>query len=114
MGLVPKSIHEETKMMFGMSYMRLMGLIMTFMTAVCMDDSVHSWFHIPFIICCVLIYIILNFKAPNNPKRRLWQGMLLYLISKFTPQAYLSVIGYAYKEEKEVKSREKEIEQQPR
>lgn len=106
MGLIPKNIVEETKMMFGLSYMRLMGLVVTFMMAVCMDDSVHSWFHIPFIIACVLIYVVLNLKAPHNPKRRLWQGLFLWLTSKITPRSYYSIIGYAYKEAEHEKQKQ--------
>ena len=99
MGLIPKNVCEETKMIFGLSYFRLMGLIITIMMSISLADNyVHSWFHIPFIIFCVVMYAVMNFKAPHNPKRRVWQGFAQWISNIFTKQRYLSVIGYAYKE----------------
>jgi hypothetical protein len=99
MGLVPKCIKEENKMMFGLSYNRLMGLIITLMMGVSMGNAyVHAWLHIPFVIACILFYLVLNLKVPQNPNRRIWQGLTLWILHLFTPHIYLSVIGYAYEE----------------
>lgn len=99
MGLVPKCIKEETKMDFGLSLYRLMGLLITFMLSVTLAEQyVHSWFNFPFIVTCIIYYLILNLPAPNNPKRSLWQGLFLWLIRLFTPISYMSIIGYAYAE----------------
>jgi hypothetical protein len=99
MGLVPKCIKEETKMMMGLSYYRLMGLIITLMTGVSIGNAyVHAWFHLPFTATCVVFYIVLNLKVPENPNRRIWQGLILWISRLATPHIYLSVVGYAYEE----------------
>lgn len=99
MGLVPKATKAENKMAFGLSFVRLMGFVMTLMLSVSVGDSyVHTSFRLLFTIFCCVMYLILNLPAPHNPKRRIWNGMLLWLSSKSTPHVYQSMIGFAYKE----------------
>lgn len=99
MALVPKATKAENKMMFGLSFMRLMGFVMALMLSVSVGDMfVHSSFRLLFTIYCVVMYLILNLQAPHNPKRRMWNGLLLWITSISMPHVYRSMIGYAYKE----------------
>jgi hypothetical protein len=99
MALVPRAIKEENRMAFGFSFNRTIGFVMVMMMSVSIGDMyVHSYLRVPFSIYCVVMFIIMNLKAPQNPKRRVWEGFVLWLVSRFSPNKYLSLIGYAFKE----------------
>jgi hypothetical protein len=99
MGLVPKAIKEENKQIFGASLNLLLGFMVTLLLSNSIGNtSVHSWFRVPFIIYCLAIYVLLNFKAPGNPKKHVWQGMIIWFVDLSSPRKFLSIVGYAFKE----------------
>jgi hypothetical protein len=99
MDLVPKVLKEETRMFMGLSYFRLMGVVFTLMLSVSFGEKyIHSYLRVAFTIYCVVIFIVLNFKAPQNPRRRVWEGFILWITNMLSPNNFLSIIGYAYKE----------------
>lgn len=99
MGLVPIATKAETKMAFGLCLETVMGFMMTLMLAYSVSNTyVHANFRFLFMLFCLGMYLWLIRPAPNNPKRRLWQGFLLWMKRLMTPSVYLSIVGYAYKE----------------
>lgn len=101
MGMIPKTTKAETKAVFGMTMQRLMGAMFTMMASFMIGRVfVHSSLNTVFIIVCLGLYFLLNTSAPGNPRKRLWQGLILFIKDRMSPRYYLSIIGYAYNRQK--------------
>ncbi len=101
MGMIPKTTKTETKAVFGMTMQRLMGAVMTMVASFMIGRIfVHSSLNTLFIVVCVGMYFLLNASAPGNPRKRLWQGLILFIKDRMSPRYYLSIIGYAYERQK--------------
>ena len=84
---------------FGLCLETVMGFVMTLILSYSVSNSyVHSNDRFAFLIYCIALYLWIIRPAPGNPKRRLWQGFLLWIRRMLTPSVYLSIVGYAYKE----------------
>ena len=103
MGLIPKTTHAENKMGFGLNMNTFMGVVMALLLGSSLGSSyVHAYFRLPFMLFCVGIYLYMNRPAPQNPKKKIWQGFYLWIRRLTNPAFYLCIIGYAYKEHWEV------------
>jgi hypothetical protein len=102
MGLIPKATKADTKLLFNLNMNWLLGIMMTLIMSVQWGNLfVHTDFQLLFIGFCIVIYVLLNKPAPHNPKRVIWQGMLLWIANIITPKVYLPIIGCAYQEAQE-------------
>lgn len=102
MGMIPKTTKAETKVFAGKDKNWLLGLVMTLMMAYAFGQKfVHAAFTLPFLIFVIVVYILLQRPAPSNPKRPMWQGLVLWLLYLRDSACYASIIGYAYKERRE-------------
>ncbi len=98
MGLVPKTTKTESKAVFGLTMKRMIGLVMTMMLSYFVGQAlVYRALLVPFIISCMVIYLVLGISAPNNPKKTLMQGLGAWMKDSTRPKRYLSIIGYAAK-----------------
>ena len=83
MGLVPKQTKTEVKISRGLTLARAFGLIVTLILSAMLGSSlVYSKLLVPFIIYCVLVYVILTSKCPTNPNKSFYKGLLEFLSFK--------------------------------
>lgn len=101
MGLAPKATKAENKVALGITMKIIVGGVFVLMLSNYLGDLfVHAMLRLPFTAVCIAFYVIFVCPAPHNPKKQFWNGMILWLIGKFTPKNYISIIGYTYQEAK--------------
>ena len=109
MGMIPKSTKAEIKIVAGQSMQWLMGGVITLMLSTSLNQQcVHASFQIPFTICCMGFYVLLQRPAPSNPTRKTWQGLALWLIHLRASKHYSSILGCGYQEKLMRKEKERE------
>lgn len=83
MGLVPKQTKTEVKMSRGLTLYRMFGLIITLMFSAMFGSSfIYSKLLLPFIIFCVVVFLILTSKAPTNPNKSFAKGLWEFITFK--------------------------------
>src|SRR5665647_203525 len=96
-GLVPKTTSAENKLMWGLTYPRLLGFVFTMViSANASTYFVHTYLQPLYIISNIGFYFLLTRKDVTNPKKLLAQGLMSFFLSAMEPKRYLSIIGAAY------------------
>lgn len=96
-GLVPKTTSAENKLMWGMTYQRLLGFVMTLVLSANMGTAlVHTYLQPLYIIANIGFYFVLTRKDVTNPNKLLAQGLVSFVLSSVEPKKYMSIIGSAY------------------
>lgn len=99
MGLVPRTIKEKNMQAFGKTLNWMVGFLFALMLSQTFGSTfVHRSFQLAFTLLCLVFYIIFTLPAPNNPNRRIWEGLVLWVMYAFSPRKYLSIIGFAFRE----------------
>lgn len=96
MALMPKQTKAETKLMWGLTFNRFIGIVMTMMISMFFSEICATKLKIPFMIICVATYLVLNIKAPTNPKKPYYQGIGSFLLYLYRPKKYFSVNSAEY------------------
>lgn len=97
-GLVPNTINAENKLKWGLSFKRLLVLLVAFMFSSQIGSFfVHLHFQLVFPLLSVVAAFWLTTKDPINPTKALWEGLFDYYYSRFgEPKKYSSILGSAY------------------
>ncbi|MEI8201267.1 MAG: hypothetical protein WCG21_14505 [Eubacteriales bacterium] len=100
-GLVPKTTSAENKLMWGLSYPRVLGLVFTLVITTNMNQYfIHTYLQPIYIFINLGFYFLLTRKDVINPKKLIAQGLLSFVLQLLEPKRYLSILGSAYSEEK--------------
>jgi len=96
-GLVPRTTSAENKLMWGLTYPRLLGFVFTLVISTNVNTYfVHTYLQPLYILSNIGFYFLLTRKDVTNPNKVLAQGLLSYALSATEPKKYLSIIGAAY------------------
>lgn len=76
--LIPKTTKQEVKIMNRLSLNKIISLVLTLVIASLVGNAVHTYLRLPFIAFCGVINLILGAKAPSNPTKSFWKGLLEY------------------------------------
>ena len=96
-GLVPRTTSAENKLMWGLTYPRLLGFVFTLVISTNVNTYfVHTYLQPLYILSNIGFYFLLTRKDVTNPNKVLAQGLLSYALSAMEPRKYLSIIGAAY------------------
>ena len=90
MALIPKQTKAETKLMWGLTLNRFAGVFTTMIMSM-LVGGLFPRLKLPFMILCIGLYLFLCRKAPTNPKKRYWQGMLTYFYYLTHRKKYISM-----------------------
>ena len=83
MGLVPKQTKAEIKVSRGLTLYRMFGLIVTLILSAMVGSTfIYSKLLLPFIIFCVVVFLILTSKSPTNPNKSFYKGLIEFLSFK--------------------------------
>jgi len=106
-GLVPKTTSAENKLMWGLSYPRVLGLVFTLVITTNMNQYfIHTYLQPIYIFINLGFYFLLTRKDAINPKKLMAQGLLSFVLRILEPKRYLSILGSAFSEErKETRSK---------
>lgn len=96
MALVPKQTKAETKLMWGLTMGKFVGVVMTMMLSLLFGNIVHSNLRIVFMIVCVVGYLLLNIKSPTNPQKAYWQGVISFFTYLSRRKVYYSLHSDEY------------------
>lgn len=114
MGMIPTTTKAEVKVFAGHGGPWLIGALLALMLAQGIgQQTVHAYFRIPFIGFALIMYLILQKKAPSNPDRTVWQGLLLWILFLRDVGWYAGIISYAYKERRDKEIALKKEQRQP-
>ena len=81
-GLVPKTTSAENKLMWGLTYPRLLGFVFTMViSANASTYFVHTYLQPLYIISNIGFYFLLTRKDVTNPKKLLAQGLMSFFLS---------------------------------
>ena len=95
-GLVPRTTSAENKLMWGLTYPRLLGFVFTLVISTNVNTYfVHTYLQPLYILSNIGFYFLLTRKDVTNPNKVLAQGLLSYALSATEPKKYLSIIGAA-------------------
>ena len=104
-GLVPKTTSAENKLMWGLSYPRVLGLVFTLVITTNMNKYfIHTYLQPIYIFTNLGFYFLLTRKDTINPKKLMAQGLLSFVLQLLEPKRYLSILGSAFSKEKREKS----------
>jgi len=96
-GLVPKTTNAENKLMWGLSYPRVMGLVFTLVITTNMNQYfIHTYLQPFYIFVNLGFYFLLTRKDVINPKKLMAQGLMSFILQSLEPKHYLSVLGSAF------------------
>lgn len=79
MGLVPKQSKSETKIYKSFTLMRILGLVFTVIISSVLSNICApslSWLFIGF---CIIVYLILSSKAPDNRTKSFFKGLCAWI-----------------------------------
>jgi hypothetical protein len=83
--------------MWGMTYQRLMGFVVTLVVSVNTSTLfVHTYLQPVYILANIGLYFLLTRKDVTNPNKLLAQGLFSFIGSCLEPKKYMSIIGSAY------------------
>lgn len=80
--LVTKEIKSETQVVWKLYFRDFMFLIVWIAVNWNLKDRIHVYLQAPFCIFAIVIGILLILPSGNNPKRRQYQSIALYLTRK--------------------------------
>jgi len=96
MALIPKQTKAETKLMWGLTMNRFVGIVATMFGSMFLGNIIYSKLKIPFMIISIGIYLFLNKKAPTNPKKQYWQGIFSFFYFATKRKKYYSLHSLEY------------------
>jgi hypothetical protein len=96
MALVPKQTKAETKLMWGLTFNRVFGLVGSMMLGLFFGSICHRSLKIPFALFCVGAFLFLGKKAPTNAKKKYWQGITGFFNYVFRRRRFYSLHSYEY------------------
>ena len=80
--LVTKEIKSETQVFWKLYFRDFVFLILWIGTSRFLESAVHTYLQIPFLIFSIVMGVILVLPSSQNPKRRQYQSIALYLLPK--------------------------------
>ncbi len=96
MALVPKQTKAETKLMWGLTFNKVIGLVGSMMLGLFFGSICHRTLKIPFALVCVGVFLFLNKKAPTNAKQKYWQGIIRFFSYITHRKRFYSLQSYEY------------------
>lgn len=97
-GLVPSTTTAENKLKWGLTFQRLIFLVVTFMVSAQLATLVvHMWLQLVFPVFCAAVALWSTQRDPVNPTKKVWEGMTDYYYALWVqPKRFLSITGSAY------------------
>ena len=78
--LVTKEIKSETQVFWKLYFRDFVFLILWIGISRFLESAVHTYLQIPFLIFSIVMGVILVLPSSQNPKRRQYQSIALYLM----------------------------------
>lgn len=78
--LVTKEIKSETQVFWKLYFRDFVFLILWIGTSRFLESAVHTYLQIPFLIFSIVMGVILVLPSRQNPNRRQYQSVALYLM----------------------------------
>ena len=100
--LVTKEIKSETQVFWKLYFRDFVFLILWIGISRFLESAVHTYLQIPFLIFSIVMGVILVLPSSQNPKRRQYQSIALYLMQTkktyyLLPKKNLEVSCYSHK-----------------
>ena len=118
MGMIPKRTRTDQEFSIGIlnvTLKRVMGLVVTVTVSAGISQAMPKGMAIGFMVFCVASFLILTKKAPSDPGKLYYRGLLDYISYLFLPKTYYSKESKEYiltQKRKEDKRLEKEKKRQ--
>lgn len=78
MALMPKKTKSDIKLPWGLTMNKLIGIVGSIMIGFMFSSAVHKWLQIPFVIFCVIAFLVLSRKSKHNPAQSYYKGILIF------------------------------------
>ena len=121
MGMIPKRTKTNQQFslgIFNVTLGRIIGLVVTVMISSAFTSGMTKAMAICFIAFSVVSYLFLTKRAPSDPTKLYWQGLIDFLLYLVFPKTYYSheskefKITAQRKEEKMLAKKERKKKQQ--